>query len=151
MKKMLGYSVVLLAAVFLTTTFGQAQTVVTITGVITNIKEVKRHIPKKAYLQLIFVPPSGKMQGVISEGGGILLYSNLPQLPVPANGIFAFKVPTMKPGEYRVAIQELPQGSKLHNILAKGNREAVIEMPKDAKLPLTIDLGEVTIFKKEGN
>jgi hypothetical protein len=150
MKKMLGFSIGLLAAVFLITTFGQAQTVVTITGVIANIKEVKRHIPKKAYLQLIFIPPSGKMQGVIS-GGGILLYSNLPQLPVPANGIFAFKVPSMKPGEYRVALQELDQDSKLHNILAKGNQEAVIEMPKDAKLPLTIDIGEVIILKKQGN
>ena len=117
---------------------------ITITGAITNLKEVEKYITEKSYLQIIFLPPDGNVSGVFYEGQ--LIYdSKLPKMDIPANGAFTFKIKDLDPGKYFIVVQYLKRGVDPRLVSKKDNNIPGFEIAEERKTPIIIDLGELYI------
>jgi hypothetical protein len=132
-----------------TATLTPEPTGITITGVITNLKDAEeKYIAEDSYLQLVLLP-ANKQLNMSAVQGRLLYESELAQIPIPHDGVFAFHVESLKPGVYLIAAQlllkhNLPPGT----LLVKSPRSGEyvnFEIPQNINLPLNIDLGEVTI------
>lgn len=132
----------------------------TIKGVITNISEVAEWIKDDTYLQLILVPPDGKVE-LKSDGEGRITYiSVLPKTAVPAKGSFSIVCNALAPGKYLVAVQMFKRSIVVNGagresvdavnpqfwrpFLRKDKAALVITIPKDASGPI-LDVGQVTL------
>jgi hypothetical protein len=125
---------------------------VSISGVITNLDEARPYLTEASYLQLVDIS-DGEVTFVYPREGGVLLESELAQIPIPPDGIFSFQVDRLEPGEYFIAAQKFnPRDWMRHNamVLAKeaGDPKSVvmIEIGDDVALPFRFDMGEVVMI-----
>jgi hypothetical protein len=123
----------------------------TITGSITNLAEFAALVVPETYVQLVPMPEDGDV-GVSTDDQGRLAYnSDLPRLPVPDSAAFSFAVPTIAPGKYFIAAQRLKSqgmtaGQRPIFATAADKKPYLVEIPADAKLPLTVDAGELIVW-----
>jgi len=123
---------------------------IVIKAVITNLKDIKEHIKSYTFLQLIHIPTSGDMTGKISDNHRLIWDSNLPKIPVPSDGIVLFKLKNLKPGTYKLFLQDfqtVPIGGKppVDGEIAKGDKYLRIIIPEHAEMPFAFDCGEVYV------
>jgi len=125
-------------------------TVMTITGIITNLEEAKKCIANDSYLQLVYFPPDGKLSVTADSKGREKYVSDLPRMDFPSNGTFSFSAKSLKPGKYIIVVQlmeclGLTSGGS--NMLARKNTKqiAFIDIPKESKNLAKLELGEVFI------
>jgi hypothetical protein len=123
-------------------------TTITITGRITNIKKAKEFIAHDSYLQLVCLPPGGKLGGTTDNKGREKYDSDLPKIDFPSNGDFTLTVKNLEPGKYIIAAQLLESfglGKGGSNILAirKTKQIAIIDIPDESKDSVKFELDEV--------
>jgi hypothetical protein len=123
---------------------------INISGVITNLEQARPYLTEASYLQLVAL---GKVTFIFPADGGVLLKSDLAQIPIPSDGVFNFQLDSLEPGKYFVAAQKFtPRNWTRMNamVLAKegGNPESVVivELPENVTLPFIFDMGEVGII-----
>jgi len=116
----------------------------TIKGMITNIPEASERIKDDTYLQLVLMPPDGKLPIRVS-GGRITYVSALPKTAIPAKGSFSIECKALEPGKYVLAAQMFRWSNEFwHPFLSKGKTALEITIPKDATGPI-LDVGRVTL------
>jgi hypothetical protein len=118
---------------------------ITVTGEITNLEEAIDHLADDSYLQLVFLPPDGQLGGRTDEKGRVFYTSELSRIPIPSDGVFAFGAESLDPGSYLIAAQLLNNSFGMTPLLVKDEEYVTAEIRQNAELPLTIDVGEVTI------
>jgi hypothetical protein len=118
--------------------------VIIIKGVITNLDDGKDRIKDDTYLQLVFVPPDGKVPMQVSAAK-VIYPSSLPKISVPATGPFSFECRGLRPGTYLVAVQRYQSPNESWRpFLHRGQTIASIVIPKDSPSPV-INMGNVTL------
>lgn len=127
----------------------------TITGTITNFDEFAALVVPESYVQLVPLTADGNL-GISTDAQGRFAYnSDLPKLPVPKKAEFSFDVPNARPGKYFLAAQRLraqgmtAQGSfpgHRPDFITATKKQFTIEIPADAKSPLTINAGAMTVW-----
>jgi hypothetical protein len=117
---------------------------VTITGTIKNFDEFKAAVVPETYIQLVPQSADGRFPVTYGAGGLIRYDSILPRFPVPKNAAFSFNVPNIPPGKYVIAAQYLQGGQGLFK-KANGQATFIIDISTDAKSPITISTGDVTV------
>ncbi len=118
-------------------------TVVTIKGVVTNLAEGIERITGDTYLQLVFLPPDGKLE-VTAEAGRISFTSSLPRVSMPAKGPFSFEGGGLGPGTYVVAVQKYAFSTDgWHPFLRKDGQPLEIKISDST--PSVLDVGEVAL------
>jgi len=122
---------------------------ITITGVIANLKDAKKYIAEDSYLQLVFVPTDGKISFETDGQGRLRVVSELGKSPFQPDGVFTFKLESLKSGSYRIVAQLLQNyfyyPFKVFPYLVRGKQPVAVEIPQSVNLPLTIDVGNVEI------
>jgi hypothetical protein len=119
---------------------------ITITGVITNLEDAEEYLAEDSYLQLVRLPPDGRL-GFTTDDQGYLAYdSEFAQIPIPHDGIFTFLVESLEPGTYVIAAQLFLNVIGSTPLLVKEAELVKIEIPQYANLPLSFDLSEVAIY-----
>ena len=118
---------------------------ITITGEITNLEQATDHLADDSYLQLVFLPPDGQLGGRTDEKGRLFYTSELSRIPIPSDGVFTFWAESLDPGSYLIAAQLLNNSFGMNPLLVKDGEYVTVEIPQNPELPLTIDVGEVTI------
>ena len=117
--------------------------IVTIKGVVTNLAEGKERITGDTYLQLVFLPPDGKL-GVRVEAGRISFTSSLQKVSMPTKGPFSFEGNGLGPGTYAVAVQKYAfSNDGWHPFLRKDGKPLEIKISDST--PSVLDVGEVTL------
>lgn len=120
---------------------------ITILGLITNLEDAERYLAEDSYLQLVRFPADGRLS-CTTDGQGWLTYdSELAQIPIPHDGVFNFQVESLESGTYLIAAQRARNvvGSMSLSLLVKEAELVTVEIPQDADLPFSLDLGEVYI------
>ncbi len=117
--------------------------VVTVKGVVTNLAEGKERITGDTYLQLVFLPPDGKLD-VRAEAGRISFTSSLPRASMPTKGPFSFEGKGLGPGTYLLAVQKYAFSTDgFHPFLRKDGQPLEIKISDST--PSVLDVGEVTL------
>lgn len=127
-----------------------ADSKITVKGIITNIKKAEAYFSPKMYMQLVRVPEDGNLKIMTDENARMAYESDLPKIPVPKNGKFTFVTEHLAPCKYIIVLQYFeratlsgdPQPSA---ILAKEGNWVNIDIAKNTKLPLVINLGDTYI------
>jgi hypothetical protein len=118
-------------------------------GVIANLKDVKKYIAEDSYLQVVFVPTDGKISFETDGQGRLRLVSELGKSSFQPDGVFTFKLESLKSGSYLIVAQLLQNyyyyPFKAQPYLFRGKQPVVVEIPQSVNLPLTIDIGNVEI------
>lgn len=120
-------------------------------GIISNIEEIQTSMNKDTVLQLINIPPSGSIKGVV-EKGFFNWNSKLPKMSVPSNGVYIFAIENLRPGTYMLYLQyfqpALASGKPpFDGQIAKGDKYLRILIPENHEMPFTYDCGEVYVRK----
>jgi hypothetical protein len=75
--------------------------------------------------------------------------SDLPQIPIPPDGVFSFEVESLEPGMYFIAVQKFVTGGlsseQIDMVLHEKDGYNIVEISENVTLPFNIDMGEVTI------
>lgn len=106
---------------------------------------------KDAYLQLVRPTEVDPLKLELGVNQGQLVFdSQLPHIPLSKiltqDGVFTFQFVSLEPsGYYVIAVQPLGILDRHFMLLLDQRGNAVIEIPQDAHMPFSLDLGEVTI------
>ncbi len=133
--------------------------VLTITARITNVQEALKHADKDAYLQLVSLPPDGRLSGKLDDQGRMILDSELPTMPIPPDGRLRLRCVNLAPGQYVVAVQRcvvpvpppFGSGKGIDNIVQKAGSTseiAAVNIPDEEPPSGVVDLGEVIIYSR---
>ena len=113
---------------------------------IANLEDAEQqYLAEDSYLQLVRFPADGRLHFTTDDQGRQALDSELAQIPIPHDGVFTFQIESLEPGTYLIATQLLRNSSFLTPLLVREAEYVKVEIPQDANLPLSFDLGEVTI------
>ena len=128
---------------------------VTIVGTIKNFDEFAAVVvPNSTYIQLVPLSAKGDFAVTYEVIGGKLaaIYqSDLAKLPVPKTAAFKFTVADLPPGKYFIAAQGLnidwsdSRSGPLSTFMTNDNTTFTIDIPADAKAPVSIESGELSI------
>ncbi len=117
--------------------------VVTIKGVITNLAAGKARITGDTYLQLLLIPPDGKLS-VKAEAGFLSFPSSLARVSMPAKGPFSLACSGLASGTYVLVVQKYVFSTDgVRPFLLKGERPLEIKISDSTASVL--DVGEVTL------
>jgi hypothetical protein len=94
-----------------------------------------------SYLQLVFVPPDGRIPISTDSIGRFSVTSSLPRTALPKKGPFSIECGDLEPGTYFIVAQGA--SATRPAFLQKDGRPLRIELPRD--VGPVLDVGEVTI------
>lgn len=138
------------------------KTGITIKGIIANLEDGKSFIGKDSYLQLLYRKEVGKVGSLARikidytiREEYIFLISDLAKIPIPHDGVFEFKLGSLRPGKYFIIVQGIKQPPPI-NMRGPGFKQlqpylankpkgewVEIEITDNITLPLTFDLDKV--------
>ncbi len=154
MKRMMSTCLIVLAGVALTCnaasgeeahkqTVPSGKAAVTIRGVITNLLAGKARITPDTYLQLLLIPPDGKLS-VKAEAGFLSFPSSLPTVSMPAKGPFSLTCSGLASGTYVLVVQKYVLSTDgIRPFLLKGERPLEIKISDSTASVL--DVGDVDL------
>lgn len=120
---------------------------VTITATIVNMAEALKLVDKDSYIQLVSLPPDGRMRGKVDDQGRMSLDSDLARIAIPADGKVRLKCRALLPGKYILAIQKCSGVSGILGCADKPGLPAVVNVVGGKRASREIALGEVRAMR----